>query len=259
MKGLHRINGVELWVEDGGSGPAVVLTHGYSATGDMWNPQRPVLEERYRLVTWDLRGHGRSESPTDPAAYSHLLAVEDLRCLLDELAIERAVVGGLSLGGYLSLAFYHRYPERVRALVIADSGPGYRNDEGRAQWNANALERAAELEKRGLDALRGATRERTEAVRVHKSAQGLAHAARGMLAQDDSTVIDSLPAVAVPTLIVVGSEDKPFLTPSEYMARKISGARLETIAGAGHAANLDQPELFNRVLLRFLEQLPIES
>lgn len=259
MKGLRHINGVDLWVEDGGSGPAVVLTHGYSATGDMWNPQRRVLEARYRLLTWDLRGHGRSESPADPSLYSHRLAVEDLRCLLDELDVEQAVVGGLSLGGYLSLAFYHQYPERVRALLIADSGPGYRNDEARAQWNANAFKRAEELEQRGLDALRGATRERTEAVQLHTSAQGLAHAARGMLAQDDSTVIDSLPAVAVPTLIVVGSKDKPFLAPSEYMARKISGARLETIDGAGHAANLDQPELFNRVLLDFFDGLPAES
>lgn len=259
MSPLRNLNGVELWIEDGGSGPAVVLTHGYSATGDMWAPQRRVLETSHRLITWDLRGHGRSESPADPSAYSHELAVEDLRALLDALDVERAVVGGLSLGGYLSLAFYRRYPERVRALLIADSGPGYRSDEARAQWNAMAERRAKELEEQGLEALEGGTRERAEALRLHTSAQGLAYAARGMLAQSDSSVIDSLAAVAVPTLIVVGSEDEPFLAPSQYMARKISGARLELVEGAGHAANLDRPELFNRAMLDFLERLPAED
>lgn len=259
MRGLRPINGVELWIEDAGAGPAVVLTHGYSATADMWAPQRRALEERYRVATWDLRGHGRSASPDDPGAYSHELAIDDLREILDALDVERAVVGGLSLGGFLSLAFYGRYPERVRALVIADSGPGYRSDEARSQWNALAQSRARDLEERGLEALAGGTRERTEAMLVHGSAQGLAHAARGLLAQRDATVIDSLGGIGVPTLVVVGSEDEPFLAPCEYMARKIPGARLEIIEGAGHAANLDRPEHFNKVLLDFLDGLPAEG
>jgi pimeloyl-ACP methyl ester carboxylesterase len=92
-------------------------------------------------------------------------------------------------------------------------------------------------------------------VRHHRSAQGLAHAARGMLAQRDAAVIDSLPGIRVPTLIIVGDQDTPFIAPCEYMAKKIPGARLEVIAGAGHASNLDQPEAFNRVLLAFLDSL----
>jgi pimeloyl-ACP methyl ester carboxylesterase len=89
----------------------------------------------------------------------------------------------------------------------------------------------------------------------HRSAQGLAHAARGMLAQQDSTVIDSLPSIRVPTLIIVGDRDQPFLAPCEYMAKKIPGARLEVIADAGHSSNLDQPAVFNRVLGSFLQSL----
>ena len=95
-----------------------------------------------------------------------------------------------------------------------------------------------------------------EAMGHHRSAQGLAHAARGMLAQQDSRVIDGLAAIRVPTLVVVGDRDGPFLAPCQYMAKKIPGARLEIIAGAGHAANLDQPEAFDRVLLDFLGSLP---
>jgi pimeloyl-ACP methyl ester carboxylesterase len=143
----------------------------------------------------------------------------------------------------------------VRALVICDSGPGFRNAGAREEWNQQAQKRAADLEAVGLEALGGRSREMEEAVRYHRSAQGLAHAARGMLAQQDSRIIDSLPGIAVPTLIIVGDRDTPFLAPCEYMAKKIPGARLEVIAGAGHSSNLDQPEAFNRVLADFLDSL----
>lgn len=247
-----RLGGIEIDYEDGGHGPAVLLSHGYSATGRMWAPQRPALEPRYRVITWDMRGHGQSDDPDNPARYSEALAVEDMRGLLRHLDIERAVVGGLSLGGYLSLAFYRAHPEIVQALVICDSGPGYRNPAARESWNQRARERARDLETRGFDALPTSNREMREAMGRHRSPRGLAHAARGMLAQRDSAVIDSLPDVRVPTLIIVGDRDGSFIAPSEYMAKKIPGARLEVIKDAGHASNLDQPEAFNRVLLDFL-------
>ena len=90
-----RVNGVEIDYEDGGRGPAVLLSHGYSATGRMWAPQRLVLEPSYRLITWDMRGHGQTDSPADPAQYSEALTVEDMRGLLAYLGVERAVIGGL--------------------------------------------------------------------------------------------------------------------------------------------------------------------
>jgi pimeloyl-ACP methyl ester carboxylesterase len=250
-----RVNGIEIDYEDGGRGPTVLLSHGYSATGRMWAPQRPVLEPSYRLITWDMRGHGETESPADAAQYSEALTVGDMRGLLGHLGVERAVIGGLSLGGTMSLAFHRRHREMVRALVICDSGPGYRNDEARAGWNKRAHERAADLEARGLAALSSSSREMQEAMRRHRSPQGLAHAARGMLAQEGSAIIDSLPEIRVPTLIILGDRDTPFIAPCEYMAKKIPGARLEVIKDAGHASNLDQPEAFNRVLLDFLASL----
>ena len=249
------LNGIGIEYQDGGQGAPVLLGHGYSATGRMWDGQRAALGDRYRIISWDMRGHGQTDSPDDPAQYSAALTVADMRALLRHCGVERAVVGGLSLGGYVSLAFYQAHPEMVRALVICDSGPGYRNAEARAAWNARALGRAAELEARGLEALAGRSREMREAIGHHRSAQGLAHAARGMLAQRDSTVIDSLPSIRVPTLIVVGDRDQPFLAPCEYMAKKIPGARLEVVADAGHSSNLDQPAAFNRVLGSFLQSL----
>ena len=250
-----RLCGIEIDYEVSGSGPPVLLSHGYSATRHMWDGQHRAFPD-HRIISWSMRGHGHTESPADAAQYSADLTVADMEALLRHLGVERAVIGGLSLGGYVSLAFYLAHPEMVRALVICDSGPGYRNAEARAAWNQRAHERATELERGGLDALSGRSREMREAMGEHRSAQGLAHAARGMLAQEGSRVIDGLGGVRAPTLIIVGDQDQPFLAPSEYMAKKIPGARLEVIAGAGHASNLDQPEAFNRALRGFLQRLP---
>jgi pimeloyl-ACP methyl ester carboxylesterase len=249
------VNGISIDYEVSGQGTPVLLSHGYSATRRMWDGQRPALDDRYRLIAWDMRGHGQTDSPDDPARYSAALTVADMRGLLQHLGVERAVIGGLSLGGYMSLAFHRAHPEMVRALVICDSGPGYRNPEAREAWNRRAHERAASLEARGLDALGDGSIEMREAMTHHRSAQGLAHAARGMLAQEDARVIDSLPSIRVPTLVIVGDRDEPFLAPTKYMVGKIPGARLEVVKDAGHASNIDQPAAFNRVLRSFLDSL----
>ena len=247
-----RINGIEIDYEVTGDGPVVLLGHGYGSTRHMWDDQHRALD-RWRVVSWDMRGHGQTDSPSDPKQYSAALIVADMRALLQHVGAERAIIGGLSLGGYVSLAFALAHPGMTQALVICDSGPGYRNAEARAQWNQRAQERAASLESKGLDALTRRSKETQQA--VHRSAQGLAHAARGMLAQEGSQVIDGLASIRVPTLVIVGDQDQPFVAPSEYMAKKIAGARLAVIPGAGHSSNLDQPEAFNRVLREFLTSL----
>jgi len=245
-----QLNGIEIDYEVTGDGPVVLLGHGYGSTRHMWDDQHRALADRWRVISWDMRGHGQTDSPDDPRQYSAALIVADMRALLQHLGVQRAVIGGLSLGGYVSLAFALAHPEMTSALVICDSGPGYRNAEARAAWNQRAHERAANLEAKGLDALARRSRETQQA--VHRSAPGLAHAARGMLAQEGSQVIDGLGGIRVPTLVIVGDQDQPFVAPSEYMAKKIPGARLEVIPGAGHSSNLDQPETFNRVLREFL-------
>src|SRR5262245_49211271 len=115
MPKLDR-DGVGIFYEDDGQGPAILLTHGYGATSRMWGPQVRALADRHRLIAWDIRGHGASDSPPDPAAYSEDASVADMAGILDACGVKRAVIGGLSLGGYLSLAFHVRHPERVRAL-----------------------------------------------------------------------------------------------------------------------------------------------
>jgi len=238
---------------DDNHAPPILLSHGYGATCRMWDGQVAAFADRYRLVLWDMRGHGESGDPADPARYSHALSVGDMAAVLDACGIARAIVGGLSLGGVMSLAFHLAHPERVRALMLFDTGPGFRNPEARRQWNARAEARARELEENGLPASVGGAETR---LGRHRSARGLAGAARGMLAQPDGTLIGSLPAIAVPTLVLVGAEDQHFLAAADYMAAKIPGARKIVIPEAGHAANLDQPDAFNRAVADFLSQLP---
>ena len=246
-------DGVRVWFEERGRGAAVLLTHGYGATSRMWEPQLETLADRFRLIVWDLRGHGRSDAPADERLYSEAGAVVDMTAILDACGVASAVVGGLSLGGYLSLAFHLAHRGRVRALMLFDTGPGYRSEDGRRRWNAMAEDYARALDERGLAALGNGAEVR---MGEHRSAHGLALAARGTLAQRDARVIESLPAIAVPTLVLWGERDEAFIKPGEYMAAKIPGATRIVVPNAGHAANLDQPQAFNAAMTSFLESVP---
>ena len=245
-------DGVQIFYEASGAGVPVLLTHGYTATAEMWRGQLGPLASQFQVIVWDMRGHGRSDSPDDPAAYSEEATVGDMAAILDACGAQRAVIGGLSLGGYMSLAFNLAHPERVAALMLFDTGPGFKKDEARADWNAMAERYATSFEKRGLDALGGGAEVR---VSTHRSPQGLAHAARGMLVQRDGSVISSLPQIEVPTLVLVGADDKMFLAGTDYMASRIPNATKVALAGAGHAANIDQPDAFNAAVVDFLATL----
>ena len=242
-------DGVKIYYEDHGRGGAILLTHGYSATSKMWAGQIGSLSEKYRVITWDMRGHGQSDSPTDVSLYSEVHTIDDMAAILDECGAATAVIAGLSLGGYMSLAFNLKYPERVLGLMLFDTGPGYKNGKARESWNDMARKRADVIDAKGLASLGN-----SEEVRIssHRSAAGLANAARGMLTQVDDRIIQSLPAINVPALILVGENDKQFLGATDYMALKIAGAVKEIIPDAGHAANINQPELFNRAVLNFI-------
>src|ERR1700722_20401302 len=219
----------------------------------MWQGQIEALSERHKLVLWDMRGHGQSDYPEDPAAYSEALTVADMAALLDEVGANDAIVGGLSLGGYMSLAFYRAHPARVRALLIIDTGPGFKKDDARQAWNARAHATAERLEREGLAVLQSSSPERSK--ESHRDASGLARAARGMLTQRDARVIEVLPDIAVPSLIVVGADDTPFLAASDYMAAKIPGAKKAVIPAAGQAGNIDQAQAFIAAVLPFLDSL----
>src|SRR5579859_1507253 len=232
--------GVRISYERFGSlnGKPLLLSHAFGASAGMWQPNLAALAAARPVITWDMRGHGRSDSPAEPALYTQDACVADMSAVLDACGADRAVLGGLSLGGYLSLAFWLAQPDRVSALMLFDTGPGFRSDEARRRWN----ERAEATAARAADGPAGRL--------------GLANAARGMLTQQDGRVIEALPSIDVPVLVLVGADDTAFLGAAEYVAAKIPGAEHVVIPGAGHASNADQPELFNRHVLAFLGRLP---
>lgn len=252
MPTLERPAGNISYQVTGSGGPALLLSHGYGATSAMFAGNLTALTATHRVVTWDLRGHGGSDYPADPATYSGANALADMAALLDELGIGGAVLGGHSLGGYLSLQFTLRFPDRVTGLVLIDTGPGFRNDAARDDWNRAAHRRADRLGERGLAALGGSAELHGSS---HRDATGLINAARYTLTQQDAHVIDGLPQIAVPTLVIVGADDAPFLGAADYMAAKIPGARKVVIPAAGHAPNVSQPEVFDAEVSRFLRSL----
>ena len=252
MPNAH-LNGININYEEHGApaGAPILLTHAYAATLQMWNPQFPALGD-YRVIAWDMRGHGGTDSPPKQEDYTEKLTVEDMAALLRHLGIERAVVGGLSLGGYISLEFQLAHPEMVRALVLCNTGPGYRKDDARAGWNDFATGYAQRFEERGLEGLgRGVEIDATK--KYQRSAEGLAMAGRGILTQRDAKVMEHLEQIDVPTLIVLGADDARYKAGGDYMASKIPNARKVVIEDAGHAVNLYQPEKFNAAVLEFLK------
>ena len=249
MAYLER-QGVRIFYEEHGQGRPILLTHGFGASSHMWRGQVDALAGSRRVIVWEMRGHGRSDSPDDPHQYSEDATVADMVAVLDACAVDHAVVGGLSLGGYMSLAFLLRTPDRAAGLMLFDTGPGFRKGEARAGWNDRALGVAIALETEGLAALGQGEEVQGSG---HRSAHGLARAARGMLTQHDARVIDSLPHVDIPTLVLVGEKDRAFLAGTDYMAARIPGVRKVVVPDAGHAANIHQPEAFNKAVTEFLD------
>ena len=243
---------VKIFFEDDGAGTPILLTHGFAAAASMWDGQVATFKDRFRLIRWDMRGHGHSDAPTDVSSYSQPLTVDDMATILDHLEVQEAIIGGHSLGGFMSLAFHAKYPDRVKALYLQGCGPGYRSNSARARWNERAASRARTIEEGGLRAVGGASE---VASSTRSTPQGLANAARGILSQVDATVINSLPCVSVPTLILIGANDSPYLDGASYMAKRIPNAQYIVVDDAGHGVNIDQPSIVNAALDEFFSSV----
>ena len=237
-----------LYYEDDGKGTAILMTHGFVASTGMWDGQVEAFKDHFRLIRWDMRGHGRTECPDDQSAYGQGITVADMVAILDHLEVDKAIIVGHSLGGFMSLRLNVMHPERVSALVLQGCGPGYRSDDSRAKWNERVDGRAKTIIEEGYKALGGAAE---VPVSLQRSSQELAMAARGILAQVDAKVIDSLPHIDVPTLVIIGAGDSYYLQGSDYMVNRIPGAEHIVVPDAGHGVNIDQPEIVNKAYEAF--------
>jgi len=254
---------IEIAYDDVGAGPAILFLHGFPFNRSMWREQIDLLSPEFRVVAPDLRGHG--ESTVAPKATVDEMA-QDVVALLDALNISEAVICGLSLGGYVTLALYRLFPARVRALVLADTRAVADTEEGKLTREQQAQKVMQEGMATSADSMlaklvapvtvakRPEVVSRVRAMILKTDPAGVAATQRGMAERPDS--IDLLPEIKVPTLIICGELDQ--LTPvaeSERMHRLIDGSQLAVIADAAHMSNLERPEQFNRVLTNFLHQL----
>ena len=242
-------DGVAIYYEVHGAGPALILTHGFAASAEMFAKVVGPLSEAHTVITWDQRGHGRSDYPNRSGVV--LAGSRRRRHRRPARHRRRRLSGGRwALARRLSVVeFLLAHPARTMGLVLIGSGPGFRRDEGRNGWNDYADKIAASYERKGLAAL--ADSEELDAS-VFRDASGLVLAARHVLKQHDGRVMESLPSITVPTLVLVGADDAEFLGSSQYMAGKIPGAELAVIEGAAHAPPVSQPAAFSDAVLGFL-------
>lgn len=257
------LNGRAVGYDDVGTGVPVLFLHGFPHNRSLWSPQLGALAAPARTMSMDLRGFGDSiaAGPGSVDGYA-----DDAAALLDELGIDRAVICGLSMGGYSALAFWRRHRNRVRALVLCDTRATADSEEGRQArlaMQAMARERGSiAVANQMITGMVGrTTREKNPELvdELHRMmslapVQGIVDALDALRTRPDAT--PSLTSIDVPTLIVVGDED--VLTPvkdSRAMQLAIADSRLEVIAGAGHVSNMERPAAFNHVLSEFLVSL----
>jgi pimeloyl-ACP methyl ester carboxylesterase len=263
---------IEINYEVHGEGTPLVLAHGYTATLEMWRAQAAAFSARYKLVIYDLRGHGDSGAPADTARYGLAREyVADELALMDHLGIERAYVGGLSMGGMIAQEFVLQHPDRVRAALFFDTGPGFGGPQRDAAITARfeQAQKAMQLLARTkgmaaiVDAMRGsaaafapaAGAAAPDGVRAHldgmrkMSVDGYLGGARAM--QEWAGTVDRLSQITAPALVLVGERDN-LLGPSRVIHERIAGSRFVLLRNSGHGTAVWRPHAFAAATLEFL-------
>jgi pimeloyl-ACP methyl ester carboxylesterase len=272
MPHLSTDDNVRLYYEEVGSGTPIVFVHEFAGDHRSWEPQLRYFARRYRAIAYSARGYPPSDVPEPGKAYSQARACDDIRCVLDQLKIDKAHIVGLSMGGLAVLHFGLSYPERARSLLVA--GAGYGSEPGeREKFRGEATTIADRLEREGMAWFAeayayGPTRVQFEA----KDPRGFAefkrqlaeHSAKGSIGtqlgvqRERPSLFDleeRLRALTVPMLIVTGDEDWPCLVPNIYLKRTCPSAGLLVIPNSGHTVNLEEPGVFNAALADFLAQV----
>lgn len=266
------LNGIDLYYEEHGKGPAVVFAHGAGGNHLSWWQQVPVFSRDYRCVTFDHRGWGLSVDGQEmyPTAF-----VDDLRGLLDHLGIERAALVAQSMGGLTSLAFTIGYPERVWALVMGNTFAGMRREVWLAADQDLRINSRAIWERRRRDGIRRALapgfarREKVKAF-LYRQIRMLNEEGPNKLRTQERVLQvralerspeiaasrDQLAAIRTPVLFIGGEHDEVMPVPlMEVACGLIPGARMEFVEGAGHSIYFEKPEAFNRLVLDFLKSV----
>lgn len=253
--------GIHYEIEGVQGGPAVTLSHSLGACLEMWEPQVEAFGDRYRLVRYDSRGHGRSAAPAPP--YTLEAMADDLRAVLDDAGVERTAFVGISMGGMIGQTFALRYPDRLWALVLCDTTSEVpeamkpmwdeririTHQQGMAPHVEPTVERWLTQQTRSAHPDKADTIRRWVAATASNGYIGCCHAIREL------SLTDALRKIEVPTLVVVGAEDSA--TPPEVAERiheRIEGSRMEVIEDAAHLSSFERPAELNRIVGGFLAE-----
>lgn len=255
-----RTNGFTMHWEEYGQGEPLLLIHGFPLSAAMWKPQANL--PGIRVITPDMRGFGKSEA-TEGVAHMGLMA-DDLESLLTYLNLDQVTIGGMSMGGYVALAFAAKYPERMKGLILIDT----RAEEDTPEGKQNRQKMIELAKKEGAKAVaeqmeprlwtkqslenRSENVEIMHAVMLTTPVTGIVAAVQGMAERPDMT--GYLPMINVPTLVIVGADDQ--ITPpsaAEKMRMLIPHAELVVIPNAAHMANMEQPDAVNQAIVSFMD------
>ena len=257
-----KINGIEMFWMQEGQGHPLVLLHGFPLTSAMWGPQLVHFSRQYRVIAPDLRGLGQTSLVSDQTITMELMA-DDVAALLDHLKIARAVIVGLSMGGYVAFAFYRKYPQYVQSLVLCDT----RSEADDADGKAGRYTLMEQVREKGPGVVAELMIPKFFAPDTYRHKQemvaqlagliernnpaGIVAVAAGLAERPDATPL--LSQIKVPALVIVGKDD--LLMPAEgakKMAAQIPDWQLSVIPQAGHMSNLENPNFFNQALDTFL-------
>ena len=263
---LAPVNGINLYYEERGAGFPLVWSHEFAGDFRSWKAQVNFFSRRYRVITYNARGYPPSDVPERLDDYTQARSVDDLKGLLDHLGVEYAHVGGLSMGGNVALNFGLAYPETARSLIVAGTGAGSTDPDA---FRENVAARADAMRAGGMAAMDDYSNSQTRAQMRRKDPLGFDEFRRGLMEHSPlgsaltfagvqgrrPTIFaleDKMRALDVPTLIMTGDEDEPCIETSVFMKRCIPKSGLAVLPQSGHAINLEEPDLFNRLVLDFL-------
>ena len=265
-------DGVKLYYEETGSGTPVIFVHEFAGDQRSWEPQVRHFGRRYRAIAYSARGYPPSDVPEAISFYSQNRAADDIAAVLEHLGIGRAHVVGLSMGGFATLHFGFRHPARALSLTVAGCGYGAEPSQ-REQFRAEAETIAAFIKSQGMAAFadkyaHGSTRVQLEnkdprgfaefkRLLAGHSATGSANTMLGCQRERPSLydLVDQMKALTVPTLVLMGDEDWPCLTPGILMKQNIPSAALAVMPNCGHGINMEEPDEFNSIVSDFLAQV----
>jgi len=265
---IININGVDLNYEISGQGEAIVFLHGYTGSTQDWVNQIRVLSSKYKVVTLDCRGHGKSAAPPGEEDYSVKILAEDVFGLLEMLNIKKCCLAGHSLGGFTALQFAMGHQDLLVALVLVDTSSGeFARDPNYAQLRQKLDELAR---SQGMEAAfeydaannpmrierfqkRPEQREISRRKVLQTSVDGYIYMSRAIDKWESLT--SRLSEIKVPALIFWGDEDLPFTEAVQVLKNGIADSELVTVKGAGHNPHEEAPDVFNEALLRFLSRI----